>query len=186
MRIALLIVRRMLDLALVLLVALVIAIVLVSNLGPRLGHQLIVIRGASMAPALPLGSAVDVVSVQPGDIQPGDVVTLKEPNGTLLTHRVTRVVSGPDGIWLETRGDANSSVDLMLQPASSIVGRVDLDAPCLGYVIFLLTIPFGILSVLSLGMTLLLGTWLLEDLEWAWADGQPSRLAGPASGLSRP
>ena len=157
--------RRLLDLALVLLVVVVLGLVLAVNAGPALGHQIIVIRGGSMEPTIGLGSVIDVVPVRPADIRPGDVVTLKDANGTLLSHRVTRVAALPDGLYLETKGDSNVTADGALVPASEVVGRVDASMPKLGYLIYLLTLPMGILSLFCVALTLLLGIWLLEEFE---------------------
>jgi signal peptidase I len=157
--------RRLLDLALVVLVGLVLAIVLVVNAGPAFGHQLIVIRGGSMEPAIGLGSVIDVVPVRPADLRSGDVVTLKDAAGVLLSHRVNRVVTLPDGLYIETKGDANATPDTPLVPASQVVGRVDASVPKLGYLLYLLTLPTGILTLLCLALTILFGIWLLEDVE---------------------
>ena len=157
--------RRLLDLALILLVVAVLGLVLAVNAGPALGHQIIVIRGGSMEPTIGLGSVIDVVPVRPADIRPGDVVTLKDANGTLLSHRVTRVAALPDGLYLETKGDSNVTADGALVPASEVVGRVDASMPKLGYLIYLLTLPMGILSLFCVALTLLLGIWLLEEFE---------------------
>jgi len=158
-------IRRLLDLALVLLVVVVLGLVLAVNAGPALGHQMIVVRGGSMEPAIGLGSVIDVVRIRPADIRPGDVVTLKDANGTLLSHRVTRVAALPDGLYLETKGDSNATSDGALVPASEVVGRVDASMPKLGYLIYLLTLPMGILSLFCVALTLLLGIWLLEEFE---------------------
>lgn len=157
--------RRLLDMALIALVLGVLAIVLAVNAGPSFGRQVIVIRGGSMEPSIPLGSAIVVTSVQPADLRPGDVVTMKDANGTLISHRITRVVQLPAGLYIETKGDANAAPDPVLVPASEVVGRIDASIPGAGYLIYLLTIPTGVASVLCLALTMLFGIWLLEDLE---------------------
>jgi signal peptidase len=178
MRTAVRTIRRLLDAALVLLVVSVLGLVLVSNASPALGHQLIIIRGGSMSPAIPLGSILDVVQVQPADLRPGDVVTLTEPSGTIVTHRIVRVVQLPDGLYVETKGDANEKVDVPLRPVSIVSGRAALSLPVLGYLMYLLTIPSGVLSVFSFAITLLLLVWLLEDFEREWdEDGEESAAA---------
>jgi signal peptidase I len=118
-----------------------------------------------MEPSIHLGSAIVVTSVQPADLRPGDVVTLKDANGTLVSHRITRVVQLPAGLYVETKGDANAAPDPVLVPASEVVGRIDASIPGAGYLIYLLTIPAGVASVLCLALTMLFGIWLLEDLE---------------------
>jgi signal peptidase I len=157
--------RRLLDLALIALVGLVLGIVLAVNAGPAFGHQLIIVRGGSMEPAIGLGSVIDVAHVQSADLRQGDIVTLKDAAGVLVSHRVNRVVSLPDGIYIETKGDANAMPDTPLVPATEVVGRVDASVPKLGYVLYLLTLPTGILSLLCLALTMLFAIWLLEDVE---------------------
>ncbi len=157
--------RQILDLVLVILVVAVLGTVIAVNLGPSLGHQIIVIRGGSMEPAIGLGSAVDVVPANIADVRPGDVVTVKALNGVLVTHRVVDVVQIKGETYVKVKGDANASPDDTLAPASSIVGRVDFVAPYMGIFIFMLTIPTGIISIFLLAFTLLLTVWLLEDLE---------------------
>jgi signal peptidase len=165
-------IRRLLDLALVLLVVSVLGLVLAINLGSMLGHQFIVIRGGSMEPAIHLGSVTEVSQVRPADLRPGDVVMLKETNGALVSHRITRIVQQPDGVYVETKGDANASADPVATPVSSVVGRVDFAVPSLGYLVYLLTVPIGFLSMLGLAMTIVLSILLLEDLERGSA-GEP-------------
>ena len=157
--------RRLLDLALVLLVVAVLGLVLAVNLGPRLGHDFVVIRGGSMEPAIHLGAVTEVSQVQPADLRPGDIVTLKEADGVVVSHRITRVLQQPNGTFIETKGDANSAVDPVLTPVSDVTGRVDFSVPVLGYLVYLLTLPIVELSVLGLALTLLFAIWLLEDFE---------------------
>jgi signal peptidase I len=158
-------IRRLLDLALILLVVSVLGLVLAVNVGPRFGHQLVVIRGGSMEPAIHLGSVTLVSPVQPADLHPGDVVTLKESNGVIVSHRITRIVQESGGLFIETKGDANPTVDPVLSPVAQVTGRVDLTIPGLGYLLYLLTLPIGVFSILGLALTLLFAIWLLEDLE---------------------
>ena len=158
-------IRRLLDVALISLVLFVLGLVLAVNLGPSVGHQLVVIRGGSMEPAIHLGSVIEVSNVKATDLRPGDIVTLRETNDVVVTHRITRVVQLPDGLYVETKGDANATVDPVLVSASAVTGRVDASVPGLGYVVYLMTLPLGILAILCLAMTMLFAIWLLEEFE---------------------
>ena len=158
-------VRRLLGVVLVLLVATVLALAVAASTGPALGHRLLVIRGGSMEPAIPLGSLVDIVPTPVEHLRSGDVVSIQAPNGVVVTHRVTRVVQLSDGWYVEVKGDANAEPDPVLVPSASVMGRADLALPVFGYVVYMLTIPAGIVSIFSLAATLLLAIWLLEDLE---------------------
>ncbi len=157
--------RWLLDLALIALVLSVLSLVLAANIGPAIGHQMVVIRGSSMSPAIPLGAVVDITSVKPQDLKVGDVVTITSPGGTVYTHRIARIVTQPDGMYIETQGDAVGHPDSPLQPVSEVTGRVTYSLPFLGFLLYMLTIPTGVVSIFSLAITMLLCIWLLEDLE---------------------
>jgi signal peptidase I len=158
-------IRRLLELALVLLVVSVLGLVLAVNVAPRLGYDFVVVRGGSMEPTIHLGAVTVVSHVQPADLHVGDVVMLEETNGALVSHRITSLVQMPDGLYLETKGDANATVDPVLAPVADVTGRVDSSIPWLGYLIYLLTLPIGVFSVLGLALTLLFAVWLLGNFE---------------------
>ena len=183
MRTALRLTRWLLDLALIALVVSVLSLVLAATIGPGVGHEMVVIRGSSMSPAIPLGAVVDVTRVQPTDLKVGDVVTLSSPGGTVYTHRIHRLVQLPDGLYIETQGDAVGHPDAPLQPVSDVTGRAGLSLPFLGYLMYMRTIPTGLLSIFCLALTLLLGIWLLEDLE---QDEEEERRPEGASSLVLP
>jgi signal peptidase I len=124
-----------------------------------------VVRGASMAPTIPLGSMVSVTRVPPAEIGPGDVIVVRTDNGLVITHRVTRALALPEGRFFELKGDGNESPDAGLVPARAVVGRVDVHVAMLGYLLALLSELSGLVAVLAaLGMVLV-GIWWLEDLE---------------------
>jgi signal peptidase I len=141
-----------------------------------------VIGGGSMAPAIPLGSAAVIAPVDPAALAPGDVVSLRAgATQTIFTHRITTVVDRPDGRWIRTKGDANPEPDPTLVPASSVIGRVELAIPLMGYLLALLSVPIGVIFAIGLAATLLAIAWLLESLEPAPILPRPSSFA-PASG----
>ncbi|WP_295782087.1 signal peptidase I [uncultured Microbacterium sp.] len=88
--------------------------------GPALtGDQWIVVQGASMTPALQIG---DVIVVDPhGPTGVGDVVTVRHPDSSLVTHRIIGV--DEDGSLL-LRGDANTVTDPDLVARGEVVGTV--------------------------------------------------------------
>jgi signal peptidase len=165
MKSALRTIRRLLDLALLLLVVTVAALVLAANLLPGLGHELVIIRGGSMSPAIPLGALVDETVVPLDQIQIGDVVSYTEPNNVVVTHRVVGIMTESDGLYFQVQGDANNGPDPDLVPGTAITGVVARSAPFLGFLMYMLTVPTGIASLLCLAITMLMAIWLLEDFE---------------------
>ena len=159
-------VRRLVDVAIVVLVAGVLICLALSRLLPLAGNQTLIVGGPSMEPAIPLGSVVILDQVPGSDIRPGDIVTVRAaPSATLYTHRVTRLLTLDGQPYIETKGDANPGPDGATVRASAVVGRVALTVPILGYLLALLTIPVGVLFVLGLGAVLVLVALLLESFE---------------------
>jgi len=158
--------RRVLDLALVLLVAAALAGVFFGRVLPMLGPTTLVVRGPSMAPAIPIGALVVTTPVEAAALAVGDVVSIRVgPELVVFTHRIVRVVPRQGEIWIETKGDANDTSDPALIPASSVVGRVSLTVPVLGYLVVLLSSLSGVLLLIGLVGMLLLGAWILDSVE---------------------
>jgi signal peptidase I len=158
--------RRIVDVILVTVIVVVLAAVILGKLVPLTGRQSIVIGGASMEPAIGLGAVVVITPVDASELVVGDIVSLRVGEArTTFTHRIVTIVDRPDGRWIRTKGDANAEPDPTLVPASTVIGRVDLAVPLIGYLIVLLSAPIGVAFVLGLGVTLLAVAWLLESLE---------------------
>jgi signal peptidase I len=160
-----------------------VSLVVLTFVAPKLGMTIFIIRGGSMAPSIPLGAIVVDVPPNIAKIAVGDVISVGTPTGVVYTHRVVGIdPSGPERRF-QIQGDANPSPDPALVPASAVVGQVSWFAPVVGYVVALLTLPTGILSVASMLGSLLLTYWLLEDLEdeereYA-LEGMPRTVADP-------
>lgn len=95
------------------------AVVLVCLLIVALGWSPTVVTSDSMSPAIRSG---DVVLVDPGatDIGPGAVIQFRDPEGSLMLHRVVDVA--PSG-EVRTRGDANLQADRRPVAPELILGR---------------------------------------------------------------
>ncbi len=177
--------RVVLEALLLTLVAGALALVGLGRLAPALGHQVFIIRSGSMTPTIPVGGAV-VLDQQPTeDIRVGDVVTLRLDNGAIFTHRVTRLASLQGVPYVETKGDANASVDASLTPADHIVGRVSLTLPVVGYLMAGLAMPAGFATVLLAALALVLALWLLDEDEAGAAGTVSSAPAVPTKRHAR-
>jgi signal peptidase len=161
------IVRRTLDILLLLLIAVVLATVLVARVVPAVtGGTTFVVGGGSMEPSLPLGSAVVALPVTADQLRVGDIVSLRVgPERVVFTHRITRLVTREDGLWIATRGDANRDADPSLTPVTAVIGRVDGGIPYLGFLIAVLSTAPGVVFLVSAAGFLLAGAWLLETFE---------------------
>lgn len=158
--------RRALDVALVALVALGLATTVIARLVPLTGHQTLVVAGSSMEPTIPLGAAVLTEPVAPAELRVGDVVSLATGPSleTVFTHRITRLISRPDGLWIETKGDANETVDPVITPVAHILGRVIVEVPGAGYLLRFLSLPSGLAASICLVALLVILSWFLDSL----------------------
>ena len=159
--------RRIVDLLLIALIgAVLVAVVLGRGLPLLTGGTTFVVAGGSMEPAIPMGSVALATPVSPDTLRAGDVVSLQTgPEHAVFTHRIVRLATLPDGLYIETKGDANPAVDPALIAATDVIGRVDLSVPYAGYGVALLSAIQGVLFVCSLAALLLVAAWLLESLE---------------------
>jgi signal peptidase len=158
--------RRVLDLALVLLIVAALTGVFFGRILPMLGPTTLVVRGPSMAPTIPLGALVVTTPVEAAALAVGDVVSIRiGPEQAVFTHRIVRVVPRQGEIWIETKGDANDTPDPAITPASSVIGRVSAAVPLLGYLVALLSTLSGALLLVGVAGVLLMGAWVLESFE---------------------
>jgi signal peptidase len=156
--------------------AVLLALVVLPAVLPALGHQVFIVRGASMEPAIPLGSVVLVHPVDPNSVQVGQVVTYRSAQGTVVTHRVTGIAND-SGLTFTTKGDASASADPAPIPASEIVGDVESSVPGVGYVITAIGSPLGLVLAIAILGTLLLIGWSMDRLSRVVGGGPPHRSA---------
>jgi signal peptidase len=157
--------RMTLDVLLLLLIVFVLGIVVLAKVLPTVtGGTTFVVGGPSMSPTIPLGSAVHAVPVEPDQLEPGDIVSLQAGiKNAVFTHRIVRVVDLPDGLYIETKGDANDAPDPSLVPVKDVIGKVTVAVPYAGFGIALLSSYQGVMFLIAFG--LLAGAWLLETVE---------------------
>jgi signal peptidase I len=154
------------------------ALVGLSSIAPGLGLTTYIIRGGSMEPSIPLGAVVADVPVNATTLAVGDVITIKTPSDVVYTHRIVAIdASGPERYY-QIQGDANPSADASPVPESAVIGKVSFHVPMVGFILALLALPSGILSVMCTLGALLLAYWLLEDLE------QPETAPATAGGTT--
>jgi signal peptidase I len=160
------------------LAGLVLTLAILTHVAGALGYRIVIIRGPSMAPTIPLGALAFEQPIAADAIAVGDVVTMTLPNGTVVTHRVIHLATLDGKPAIETRGDANNAADPSLLPASAVTGIVRSHAPVLGYILAFLGIPSGILSVISMLGSLLACIWLLEEVEGDYGQPAETQLVG--------
>lgn len=118
--------------------------------------QLYTVRSGSMEPALLTGS---VVAVNPAQrysepYQAGDIITFRVPSGMLITHRVVGVRHEDELVFYRTKGDANTSPDMLEVVHQHVVGKALVAVPFLGYFLAALRTSTGFVLFILLPATL--------------------------------
>lgn len=156
-------VRRVLDLLLIALVGISLFGLVLGRIVPMTGGATFVVAGGSMDPTIPLGAAVVVEPVAERDLAVGDIVSLRSgAQHAVFTHRIIRLADRDGETWIETQGDSNPAPDPSLSPAGAVIGRVAVSIPYAGYLVALLSIPSGVLFIVSFGLVLLMSAWALD------------------------
>lgn len=142
--------------------ALVISAV-VTRVGPLLGHEMFVIRGGSMSPAIAVGSVAFASHTAPGDVVVGDIATFRGTNGVVVTHRVVETIVNKGEYLFRTKGDANATADGFLVPEGALVGVVRAQVPFAGYLLAMQAQPAGLASIASALIAIYLAISLLDE-----------------------
>ncbi len=105
--------------------------------------DLLIVRGGSMEPAIPIGSAI---LIDRGDRTPvvSMIAAFRDPSGSIVTHRIVRIEDG----LIATRGDANATEDAVRRSPADLIGVARLSIPFLGYFLYVLQQPVVFLLVL--------------------------------------
>lgn len=102
-----------------------------------MGYQLKTVLSGSMEPGIQTGS---IIAIKPGGdmerFQKGDVITFKESENKLITHRVLEVKGTGENTQYITKGDNNDAPDLSPVLAANVVGEYNgFTIPYIGYLL---------------------------------------------------
>jgi signal peptidase len=125
------------------------------------GYQLKTVLSGSMEPRIQTGSVIAVKSLDEEErtqLQKGDVITFKEDENMLITHRVIDVISTNSGVQYATKGDNNNTPDSSLVLANNVVAEYNgFTIPYAGYLINFSQSPNGSILFMILPGVLMLG-----------------------------
>lgn len=138
-------------------------LVALSHLLPSIGRELYVVRGGSMTPGIPVGSAVIVRHTAADNVAVGDVITFRGENDSVITHRVVALPTSATGAF-QTKGDASEAVDPFMVPAEQIIGEAEVVLPVAGAVLLMLGTTVGVVATLALLGGLMVAVWFMDKL----------------------
>lgn len=121
--------------------------VLSSNFNIFFGYQSFLVQSGSMEPAIMTG---DIIVIQKRDpYEQNDVVTFRNEQNRVVTHRLVEKSQTNEKIVFLTKGDANRSQDSDSITPGQIVGKVVFVIPKLGYLMaFSKSLPGLIILIL--------------------------------------
>ncbi len=120
------------------------------------GFQMFTVTSGSMEPQLPVGSLLYITPASIANIKTGDVITFLSNEKTVVTHRVTEIITETDNkgnivTKYRTKGDANSYTDNKLVHEKNVIGTPAVVIPLLGYISYYLQRPPGLYLALIVG-----------------------------------
>ncbi|MBP1948182.1 signal peptidase I SipW [Virgibacillus litoralis] len=132
----------------------------ISGDEPQLfGYQFKTVLSGSMDPEFSTGSIILVKRVNNTNaIIKGDIITFKQADKNLVTHRVVEAVK-KDGVTLyRTKGDNNENADMSLVSPEKVVSKyTGFTVPYAGYLVNHAGSPIGVAILLIVPGLLLLG-----------------------------
>lgn len=99
------------------------------------GFKNFIVLSGSMEPKLKIGDIIIVKETS--KIKEGDIISFKEKN-SIVTHRITKIINEDGEEFLQTKGDANSAIDIDLVRKDAVEGKYCFKIPFLGNLILLL------------------------------------------------
>ena len=162
-----------------LLLAAVIALCVPLTVPIAMGYQVYDVISGSMEPAIPVGSAIYVQSVDPSEIVVGDVVAYQDENG-VIAHRVTLNSSATQE--LITKGDANEVEDFSPIPYRDVIGKVEASVPVVGAFMSIYASTVGKVYLLLTAACGVMLNILASRMRAVYAGRRPSVLQGTGSG----
>ena len=154
----------------VLLVPMLLLGAFVLALSGLLPYKIYAVQTGSMSPTIPPASAV---IVKDGVYRVGQPISFYEGGG-VITHRLVAIHA--DGT-IDTKGDANATIDPWHVSTKAIIGEVVASPAHLGYWLIFLKNPLGLLSIL---LAVLL-CWQI----WSFDGGQKQPIEVPVKRVRR-
>jgi len=136
----------------------IIALLLIVSIFPITGnYKIYVVQSGSMEPAIRTGS---VVVVKPAnDYRVGDVITFGSASNKKAptTHRILEIKNDNGKLSYITKGDANNAPDSSVVKYSTIIGKIIIKVPFVGYGVATAKTPWGFALVIGLPAVIIVG-----------------------------
>ncbi|MBQ1372369.1 MAG: signal peptidase I [Oscillospiraceae bacterium] len=114
----------------------------------------------SMYPVIESGDLIICSTINPEDVQKGDIISFFDPEGngtSVVTHRVVEIIQEDGQLSFRTRGDFNNTDDKELVPGDKLVGTYRTRIPHAGNVAMFMQTTTGLIVCVVLPIVLLVG-----------------------------
>ena len=127
------------------------------------GYKLLVELSDSMKDTIQTGDLVIIRDTDVKDIKNNDILSFRDNNDAIITHRVISIVERDGNRLFETKGDNNQSVDTELVTEDLIEGTYVTSIAHLGFVLVFLGSTAGkVVAVLVFVIIILIGVFIYE------------------------
>ncbi len=109
------------------------------------GYQFKVVLSGSMEPTFNTGSIILVEKLNDTkNLTENDVISFKQGENEIVTHRIIEVVNNEDSVYYRTKGDANEDPDMNAVVAENVVAKYSgITIPLVGYFLNFASSPLG-------------------------------------------
>jgi signal peptidase I len=123
-----------------------------------LGERPVVVLSGSMEPAFSPGDVLIERSVEPRQVEIGQVVTFHEPGSDRsITHRVRSIEAHGPKLVFTTKGDADNGVQRWSIDRVGELGQPQWRIPLAGYAVMLAKTPLGLVLIVLLPLLAIAG-----------------------------
>ncbi len=112
------------------------------------GYTLMNVLTGSMEPGIAPGDIVVIKTEAADSLQENDVITFRDSENTIVTHRIIDTVSENGEVLFQTKGDANNTADEELISSDQVMGSVAMTIPNAGSLANFIKNPI-VLAILS-------------------------------------
>lgn len=133
--------------------------------------QIKIVESGSMEPAIMTGSLVVVVPQK--SYQLSDVITFESTGADVpTTHRIVNIEDKEGTLWFTTKGDANEEADTAITPLNSVIGKVSVAVPYIGFILDFARQPLGFAFLIVLPALLI----IVGEIEKIWVEIRTKRI----------
>ena len=130
------------------------------------GRLPLIVLTDSMYPIIESGDLIICHTITGEEVQIGDVISFFDPEGngtSIVTHRVTEVITNGGALAFRTKGDANNVEDSMLVPEDNLVGIYRSRIAGAGNIAMFMQTSTGLIVCVVLPLVLLVGYDLIRS-----------------------